>query len=441
MAVAAPAFITIGCAPKEKDAMKESRTPKTAGLTRRDFAKATAIAGFAIGSPKLGMAATNGDTLKAGVIGCGGRASGDVPRMLANNNVKLVAMADTFTDRIDSCKKKILENKDANVKARFAVEDDMCFTGLDAYKKVLATDVDFVMLCSSPYARPRHIEAATAAGKHIFAEKPVATDPAGVKRVIAAAEKHKAAGLTFVAGTQRRHQPDYMETVKQIQDGAIGDVIALRAMWCGKTPWTKEHLPEWSDLEFLIRNWLNVTWAGGDNICEQHIHNIDVCNWVMGGPPKYVYASGGRAWKPNDKKYGDNFDHFSCDYEYEGGVHMFSMCRHWYESADNIGELVLGSKGQSNCKDLNDSRIDGQVQETIDFVNSVTGKGPYFHEAKQVAESTMTSIIGRMSAYTGQRVSFERAMAEGESIVPKVLDFSRKYELGPVPHPGTPKKG
>ena len=421
--------------------MEEKKLSRRAGITRRDFAKATAIAGFAIGRSKLGKAATNSDTLKVGVIGCGGRASRDVPNMLQHNNVKLIAMGDTFADRIDGLKKKILAKKNPNIKARFAVEDDMCFVGLDAYKKVLATDIDIVMLTTSPYARPLHIEAATKAGKHIFAEKPVATDPAGVRQVMAAGKKHKAMGLSFVAGTQRRHQPDYIETIKKIQDGAIGDVIALRAMWCGKTPWTKERQPEWSDLEFMIRNWLNITWAGGDNIVEQHVHNIDVCNWVMGGPPKNVMASGGRAWKPNDEQYGDNFDHFSCDYEYDGGVHMFSMCRHWYNSATNVSQLVWGSKGSSNTTDLSDAKGDGQVNEMINLVKSIRGEGPYLHEAQRVAESTMTSIIGRMSAYTGQRVSFERALAEAEAIVPENLDFGRKYKVGPVPRPGAPKKG
>ena len=175
--------------------MEKSEATKTTGLTRRDFAKATAIAGFAIGSPKMGMAATNGDTLKVGVIGCGGRGSRDARYMLGANNVKLVAIADTFADRIESYKKKIMRNKNPDVRARFAVEDDMCFVGLDAYKKVLATDIDIVILTTSPYARPIHIEAAVEAGKHIFAEKPVATDPAGVARVIVAVEKHKAMGL------------------------------------------------------------------------------------------------------------------------------------------------------------------------------------------------------------------------------------------------------
>jgi len=416
------------------------RGGKYAGMTRRHFAKTSALAGFAIARSKSGVAKTNIDTLKVGLLGCGNRGTGATINMLeSDNNVKLVAMADMFQDRLDRSRQKISGHKNENVRSKFDVDDDLCFVGLDGYKKILATDIDIVIEGTLPYSRPKHIEAAVEAGKHIFTEKPVAVDPAGIRQVMDAAKKHKAMGLSFVAGTQRRHQQDYIDTVKKIHDGAVGDVIALRAHWCGKLPFVHERKPEWSDLEYRIRNWYAYCWVAGDNIVEQHVHNLDVCNWVMGGPPKNVMASGGRAWKPHTEKYGDIFDHFSCEFEYENGVRMFSFSRHWYDSTNSVLETVYGSKGTSNCTDMGERTINPYVQEHIDLVNSITGAGPYYHEGQQVAESTMTAIIGRMSAYTGQRVSFTRALDSGLKIVPDVLDFNLPYPVDPVPTPGAPK--
>jgi len=416
------------------------QTPVPARMSRRDFAKASAIAGFAVATSKSGIAAANVDTLKVGLLGCGGRGTGATINMLqSDNNVKLVAMADVFQDRLDESKERIYRHDNEKVRSKFDVEDELCFVGLDAYKKILATDIDIIIEGSPPYSRPKHIEAAVNAKKHIFTEKPAAVDPAGIRQFMAAAKKHKEMGLSFVAGTQRRHQRDYIETVKKIQDGAIGDVVALRAYWCDQLPWARERQSGWSDLEYRIRNWLNNCWTSGDNLVEQHVHNLDVCNWVMGGPPRNVLASGGRAWKPPLEKYGDMFDHFSCDFEYDNGVHMFSFSRHWYGATSSVLETVYGSKGKSNCVDMGEERRDPYVQEHIDLVNSITGAGPRYHEGQQVAESTMTAIMARMSAYTGQRLSFTKALDSDLSIVPEVLDFSLEYPLGPVPTPGAPE--
>ncbi len=414
-------------------------TTASGTMTRRDFAKTSAIAGFAIVSSRSARAETNVDTLKVGLLGCGGRGTGAAINILeSDNNVKLIAMADMFQDRLDNSRKHIAGREDPKVQSKFDVEDELCFVGVDAYKKILATDIDIILECTPPYGRPKHIVAAVEAGKHIFAEKPVAVDPVGIRQVMAAAKKHKERGLSFVAGTHRRHQREYIETVKKIQDGAIGDVIALRAHYCVPLPWVHDRKPGMSDLEYRLRNWYSYCWCCGDNIVEQHIHNLDTCNWVMGGPPRNVLASGGRAWKPPVEKYGDIFDHFSCEYEYPNGVRMWSLSRHWYESTDSVLETVYGSKGKSNCLDMGEEGINPYVQEHIDLVNSITGTGPYYHEGQRVAESTMTAIMGRMSAYTGQRLSYTKALETDLKIGPDVLDFSLEYPVGPVPRPGAP---
>jgi predicted dehydrogenase len=413
------------------------------GMTRRDFARASAAAGFAIVAGKAFAADMNAETLKVGLIGCGGRGTGAAINMLeGGNNAVLVAIADAFQDRIDSARDGIKNHKDEKVRAGYAVEDGMCFAGLDAYKQLLATDVDIVIHGALPYCRPEHIEAAVEAGKHIFTEKPVAVDPAGIRRFIAASKKAEEKKLSLVAGTQRRHQLEYIDTINRIKDGAIGDVLAMRAYWCGTLPFAHERKEGQSDLEYCIRNWYGFCWVAGDNIVEQHVHNIDVCNWVMGGPPKSVFiASGGRSWKPkDDPKYGDIYDHFSCDFEYEGGVHMSSFSRHWYNAADGVFEDIVGTKGRSNGTSIGKKKsergINPYVQEHIDLVNSVRGKVPYINEGVQVAESTMTAIMGRMAAYTGQRYKFEDALNADLDIVPKELSFDKPYPCGPVPTPG-----
>jgi predicted dehydrogenase len=397
------------------------------------------LAGFAILSSRSGAAKPNVDTLKVGLLGCGSRGTGAATNMLeSDNNVRLVAMADLFQDRLDRSKQAIRESEKPNVRSKFAVEDDRCFVGFDAYKKILATDIDILIEGTLPYSRPTHIEAAVEAKKHIFTEKPVAVDPYGINKVLAAAEKHKAMKLSFVAGTQRRHQRVYVETIKKIQDGAIGDILALRAYWCSDLPFAHDRKPEWSDLEYRIRNWYAYCWVAGDNIVEQHVHNLDVCNWIMGGPPKYVFASGGRTWKPHTEKYGDIYDQFSCDFEYDNGAHTFSFSRHWNKCASAVFEDAIGTKGRSNCTDKGEKGIDPYVQEHIDLVNSITGAGPYYHEGKQVAESTMTAILGRMSAYTGQKLRFSRTLEENLKITPDEYDFAKPYPCGPVPSPGMP---
>lgn len=410
------------------------------GMTRRDFAKLSALAGVSI-LAKTGCVTTRrcvtSETLKVGLLGCGNRGTGAAAQMLqGNKNVRLIALADLFEDRLQESRKRIMNNKIEQVRQQCAVDDDHCFVGWDAYKKILETDIDVLLEGTLPYCRPMHIEAAVNAKKHIFTEKPVAVDPVGVRRFIAAARKSKQLGLSFVAGTQRRHERPYVQTIQKIHDGAVGEIIAARAYWCGGLPFVKDRRPEWSDLEYRIRNWINYCWISGDNIVEQHVHNLDIMNWVMGTHPESVFASGGRAWKPREEKFGDLYDNFSCDYEYPNGVHMFSFSRHWNKVDEGVFEEVWGTKGKSNCKNMGRKGEDPYVQEHIDLVNSVRGTGPYYHEGVQVAESTLTGIMGRMSAYTGKRVTWDEAMKSDLSLVPEELSFDKLYPVGPIPSPG-----
>ena len=408
-------------------------------ITRRHFAQLGAAAGFAILTSKRSVAETNEDTLRIGLLGCGNRGSGAARQMLeGNENVKLVAFADVFQDRVDLRRKQLENHPDPKIAAKVDTDDDHCFVGFDAYKRILETDIDILIEGTLPYSRPKHVEAAINAKKHVFTEKPAAVDPAGIRQFIAAAKKAEEYGLSIVAGTQRRHQKPYVETMKRIHDGAIGDIVAARAYWCGTLPFARERKAEWkSDLEYALRNWYGHNWVAGDSIVEQHVHNLDAINWAMNGHPLSVFASGGRTWKPDDAKYGDIYDHFSCDYEYAGGTHLMSLCRHW-KGANGVFEEVTGTKGRSNCHDMNegDKGIDPYVQEHIDLVHSIRGTGPHLNEGVRVAESTLTAIMGRMSAYTGERLSWDDALNSDLSIVPSVLDWDAAYPVGPVPSPG-----
>lgn len=410
---------------------------KQGGLTRRDFAKAGAAASFAILTARSGIAQNNTDTIRIGLIGCGGRGGGAVMDCLrGNENVKLVAMADAFEDKVKHKRREMERSEDPAIKPKIELTDEMCFVGLDAYQKLLATDVHMIIHATPPYARPTHIAAAVDAGKHIFTEKPIATDAPGVRQFIAAAEKAKEMKLSFVCGTQRRHQTPYIETVAKLREGAIGDILSARAYWNGGLPFSFERKEQWSDLEYRLRNWYNQIWTCGDNIVEQHIHNLDIINWVMGATPAKVVASGGRAWKPVTEQYGDIWDNFSCDYEYPNGVHMYSFSRHWNDSKNDVFEEVTGTKGKSTCRDLGGKDNNPYEQEHIDLQNSIRGTGPYLNDGVECAHSTLTAIMGRTAAYTGQEITWDQMLNSDEKFVPEDLSFDKPYPVGPIPVPG-----
>lgn len=414
------------------------------GITRRDFAKFTAAAGLAtiLADP---IAAAKTKPLKVGLLGCGGRGSGAAAQtLIGNENIKLVAMADLFEDRLQGSLNGLKANKTTcrdgkKVQDKVDVSKKKIFVGLDAYKGILDTDIDILIEGTLPYSRPKHVEAAINAGKHVFTEKPAAVDPVGIRQFIAASKMAEEKKLTLVAGTQRRHSADYQAAIKEIHAGSIGDIKAMRVYWCGELPFTHPRKPEWSDFEYCVRNWYAFCWVCGDNIVEQHVHNLDIAHWILQANPISVFASGGRSWKTNDPKYGDMWDHFSCDFEYPNGVHVSSFSRHWGGADGGVFEEAFGTKGTFDSRKMKkpDGMIDPYVQEHIDCANSVRGVIPYMNEGVQVAESTMLSIMGRMSAYTGKTVTWDDAMKSDLSIVPQEWDFKKSYPLGPVPVPGT----
>ena len=413
-------------------------------LSRREFGKrtvigATAMAGFGI----LKHAHAAETPMKIGLIGAGGRgtrAVGDAIK--ANSNIQLVAVGDFWEERAKNAVRGFKQNE--NLKENIQVPEDAIYGGLDAYKKVLEHEVDYIILATPPGFRPLHFEAVVEAKKHCFCEKPVATDPVGTRRFMAAAKKSEELKLSVVAGTQRRHQKPYIETIQKIHDGVLGELLAGRAYWDGGLPHARDRKDGMSDLEYQLYNWYNFCWICGDNIVEQHVHNLDVMNWVFNAHPVAVVASGGRAWKPKIEKYGNIWDHFACDFEYPNGVHVSSFCRHWNVSwgRNTLFEWVIGTnrggehKGISNCADMGSGGQNEYVQEHADLQASIRGDGPYLNEAMQVAESCFTAIMGRMSAYTGKRMVWDEALNMDLDIFPKNLSWDAKIPVDPIPVPG-----
>lgn len=415
---------------------------KNTNISRREFGKraamgTSAFAGFGIINSAR---AAGNEKFRVGLIGCGGRGNGAVQNAVAaSENVTLVAVHDVMEHKakgtVEQLKRK-LEAKNVQV------DEDHIFSGPGAYKGVLESDLDYVILATPPGFRPEHFEAAVDAKLHIFTEKPVATDPVGIRRFMAAAKKSEQLKLSIVAGTQRRHQKPYVETIKKIHDGALGEIVAGRAYWNGSLPFARERKPGMSDLEYQAsHSWYSFCWICGDNIVEQHVHNLDIMNWVLQAHPVSVIASGGRCWKPKEERYGNIWDHFSCDFEYPNGVHVMSFCRHLNKCYNEVSELVTGTNrqfrnGQSNCRDMGEGGQNPYVQEHAALQASMRGDSPYLNEGIQVAESVMTAIMGRMAAYTGEKLSWEEALNSDLDIVPKKLAFDIEIPVDPIPVPG-----
>jgi predicted dehydrogenase len=404
------------------------------GLTRRDFIKTSAAASLAAAIPGgLGLYAAGSDAIRIGVIGCGGRGTGAaIDAVTSSPGVEILALADPFQDRIDGSLKTLREKVPAAVKVR----PDTCFTGLDGYKKLLAIkDVNTIVTAAPPGFRPIHLKAAIEAGKHVFMEKPVAVDPVGVRSVIASSELAAQKGLAVVAGTQRRHQKKYLEVMKRIHDGDIGELVGGQCYWNQGELWVIKKTAEMTDMEWHCRNWLYFSWTSGDHIVEQHVHNIDVMNWAFGATPVKVMGMGGRQVR-TAPEYGNIFDHFAVEFEYPGGVRVMSMCRQIPGCADRVEEKIVGTKGfafgYGEIGGANPWKFEGDepnpyVIEHADLIASIRAGKP-LNEGKRVAESTLCAIMGRMSAYTGRAISWEWAMNSSK------LDLSpAKYEFGPNP--------
>src|SRR5688572_19185044 len=389
--------------------------------TRRSFVRTGAVAAAGMILPRaLGaFPAGHSEVIRVGLIGCGGRGTGAARDcLLASDGVELVALGDLFPDRLTSCKTNLARRAAENptFAAKYKVTDERCFSGFDAYQKVIDSGVDIVLLATPPAFRPVHFAAAIAASKHVFMEKPVAVDASGVRAVIAASALAQQKKLGVVAGTQRRHDAGYRAVIERVQGGAIGDVVSGQVYWNQGGLWMNQRKSDWSDMEWQLRNWLYFTWLSGDHIVEQHIHNIDVANWVIGSHPIKAVGVGGRQSR-TDPAYGHIYDHFAVDFEYPNGVRVLSMCRQIDGSANDVSERFIGTRGRTNAatdiEGPNSWKYDPQtanpkpqfanpyVQEHFDLVASIRAGRP-LNEGKQVAESTLSAIMGREAAYTGQ---------------------------------------
>lgn len=411
-------------------------------VTRRDFLKGSASAAALAALTATGnyAFAQGSDKIRVGVIGCGGRGSGAaVDCTKRSAGVEIYALADMFKFQVDGARNNLKGLGD-----KLNVTDDRVFSGLDAYKQLLATNCNMVILATPPGFRPIHFKAAVEAGKHVFMEKPVATDGPGIRAVLAAGEVAAQKGLGVVAGTQRRHQGSYMDLVKQIHDGAIGKVVGGQCYWNGGGIWFRNREAGMTDLQYQCWNWYHHVWVCGDHICEQHIHNLDVMNWVLGAHPVKCNAVGGRTTRTGADT--QIWDHFGCDYEYPDGVHIASYCRHWPDVPGNVSEHVVGTKGTANPGWAIDLFGGTQIKakgrdgnpyewEHADLIASIRAGKP-LNETKQVAESTLTAIMGRMAAYSGQDLTWDQVLNSQESLLPDLSKPDAPLPIGPVAVPG-----
>jgi myo-inositol 2-dehydrogenase / D-chiro-inositol 1-dehydrogenase len=380
-------------------------------------------------------------TLRVGLVGCGGRGRGAIENVLeAAPNVQVTALADMFPDRVATTMKLGKELPG------FKVADEACFTGFDAVKRLLDSNVDYVMLCQPPGFRPAHFELAVEAGKHVFMEKPVAVDPAGVRKVIAAGEKARAKKLGVIPGTQSRHSAKLRETVRRIHQGQIGEVVAGRISFNTGYLWEFERSEGMSDLEWQIRNWYYFDWLSGDHIVEQHVHQIDATDWVLKSHPVGAVGVGGRQVRI-EPLYGNIYDHFAVDYEYPNDVHVFSMCRQWKGTPGKVEAWFTGTRGEACLAGPVSGRITGrdpwkfegedpkaQVQEHRDLIESIRAGKP-LNDARRIAETTLSAILGREAAYTGKSIAWDDLLKSDLDLTPPKLEFG-PHEARPVRRPG-----
>lgn len=409
--------------------------------SRRDFVKQTSLlAGGALAAPLLSQAnyfSGADGTIKIALVGCGGRGTGAAMQALSTKqNVKLVAVADAFRDRLDDCLKELTSDDaaEAGVKAKVDVPEERKFVGFDGYKQAIAL-ADVVVLATPPGFRPIHFEEAIRNNKHVFMEKPVATDPAGVQKVLAAAEEAKKKKLNVVVGLQRHYQNSYRELFKR--KNLIGDIVSAQCWWNNDGVWVRGRKPGQTEMEYQMRNWYYFNWLCGDHINEQHIHNIDVINWFKGAYPVKAQGMGGREVRKG-KDHGEIFDHHFVEFHYADGTILNSQCRHIKGTMAKVDELIVGSKGKIFAGAANITDLKGKVlyqfdrktennpyQTEHDELFAAIAKGEYkFADAENGAKSTMTSILGRMATYSGQVITWDKAINSGIDIQPKMYDFN-----------------
>lgn len=432
-------------------------TKENSLTTRRNFLKTSAVAGAVLAAPAILpgrlFAADNSDTLRIGLIGCGGRGTGAAANALrADPNVSLVAMGDAFSDALEKSLKALQGT--ADVAAKVKVTPEKCFVGLDAYQKVLASGVDVVLLTTPPGFRPLHLQAAVAAGKHIFCEKPMATDAPGVHSVMASAAEAKRKNLSLVAGFCYRYHPGVRAFMEQVHNGSIGEIRAIHTCYNTAGVWEKERKPEWTDMEWQVRNWYYYTWLSGDHIVEQAVHNLDKMSWMMNDvPPKQCMAIGGRQVR-TDPKFGDIFDHFGVVYDYDNDVRAFHFCRQQNNTytdvsdhvwgADGVGHIVRAFTGPFVIRGKTKWRFRDehagdmyQIEHNELFASIRSGKP--INDGERMARSTMVAIMGRMAGYTGQMITWEDAMNSKENLFPANMTWNTPVTIPPVALPGITK--
>lgn len=422
--------------------------------TRRAFMKhSSVLAGGAIALPLLSKAnffSGADDVIRIALVGCGGRGTGAAfQALMAHKNVKLVAMADAFKDRLDGCYKSLTEDDLSDsmgvngnpIKAKIDVPESRKFTGFDAYAKAIPL-ADVVILCTPPGFRPIHFTEAINQNKHVFMEKPVAVDTAGVKMVLDAAEKAKQKKLNVVVGLQRHYQNSYRELFARKE--MIGDIVSAQAWWNNDGVWVNARKPGQTEMEYQMRNWYYFNWLCGDHITEQHIHNIDVVNWFKGAYPVKAQGMGGRQVR-NGKDSGEIFDHHYVEFHYADGSILNSQCRHIPGTMSKVDELLIGTKGSIYCGNARINDRSGKVlyqfdkqkennpyQTEHDELFAAIAKGEYkFADAENGAKSTMTSIMGRMATYSGQVMDWDKLLANPMSIMPKQFDWNAAMPLMP----------
>ncbi|MBL8814525.1 MAG: Gfo/Idh/MocA family oxidoreductase [Planctomyces sp.] len=423
---------------------------------RRVFLKSSsaAVAGTSLLAGLSAVSAAHvsyDETIKIGLIGCGGRGRGAADQaMNTEGPTKLVAVADAFEDNLQSAVDGLVRQH----KDKVDVPKERQFVGFDAYKKVLETDVDLVILATPPGFRPLHFEAAINANKHVFMEKPVAVDAAGVRKVLETTRLAKEKGRAVAVGLQRHHEPIYIETIKRLQDGEIGRIVATRAYWNGAGVWVRPRKEGQTEMEYQMRNWYYFNWLCGDHITEQHIHNLDVINWLMGSYPVSAQGQGGRQVRVG-KEFGEIYDHHFVEFTYDNGGDrsvMLSQCRHIENCWSEVNEFAHCSDGW--C-DLGNGRIfdskgnlkweyprvgadgkrignlhDGWQQEHHDlFADIRAGRIP--NEGEYGAKSSMTSVLGRMATYSGKEISWNDAI-NSQLVISPVEKYTSFNDTPPV---------
>ena len=400
-----------------------------------------------------GMAHAQGSgQIKVGMLGCGGRGNGAIQNCLeADPGVEIIALADLFEGQVRRTRDNFARKE--QFKDRVNVSDDHMFWGYDCHEKIAKCEADLLLMATAPAFRGRQLMAAIKAGKHVFTEKPVATDVAGCKEVMEASRLAEQKGQAIVCGTQRRHEFSRVELMRRIHDGAIGELVGGQCYWYGGGIWFKGAQAQMRELDWQCHNWYHFTWLSGDQICEQHIHNIDVMNWCFNGPPAKLMAVGGRQWRSSnedqvktakavcrkftgsednwEKFNGDIWDHIYAEFEYANGARCLSFSGHSPGSGRN-GEKIVGTKGTSDCNhNINGENawryegknVNGQVQEHVDLIASIRSGKP-LNEGVRVAESTLTAIGARIAAFTGQVITWDWLMKESkQSLVPSQADL------------------